>query len=352
METKQRNSNIELLRIMSMIGVIILHYNNPGIGGGLSQVSDSLNHFILFVLESISICAVNLFILISGYFLCRSSKRQLIKPIELIIQVIFFSVVLYIVKICVGAETLTIKGLIMTLVPSNWFVILYSTLYIISPYINILLEQLSGKQKKKMVIVLFAIFSVWPTIVDLSGEILGKEWIGLSSVGMYGSEWGYSIVNFLLVYIIGAYLYHMEESQNKRNKKQLLFCLLMTVLIITGWAFLNERATLFTERSAWEYCNPLVIIEAVIIFLLLKNMKPFYSKIVNNLAKGCFTVFLLQNTFIRKLHIDKYINGNVLLLLFHLLLNCVVIYIICWIIYIIYTVITKPFFKMLEKKLL
>ncbi len=153
----------------------------------------------------------------------------------------------------------------MTLVPSNWFVILYSTLYIISPYINILLEQLSGKQKKKMVIVLFAIFSVWPTIVDLSGEILGKEWIGLSSVGMYGSEWGYSIVNFLLVYIIGAYLYHMEESQNKRNKKQLLFCLLMTILIITGWAFLNERATLFTERSAWEYCNPLVIIEAVII---------------------------------------------------------------------------------------
>lgn len=37
METKQRNSNIELLRIMSMIGVIILHYNNPEIGGGLSQ---------------------------------------------------------------------------------------------------------------------------------------------------------------------------------------------------------------------------------------------------------------------------------------------------------------------------
>ena len=42
-----------------------------------------------------------------------------------------------------------------------------------------------------------------------------------------------------------------------------------------------------------------------------KNMKPFYSKIVNNLAKGCFTVFLLQNTFIRKLHIDKYINGKI-----------------------------------------
>lgn len=37
MKIKQRNSNIELLRIMSMIGVIILHYNNPGIGGGSAR---------------------------------------------------------------------------------------------------------------------------------------------------------------------------------------------------------------------------------------------------------------------------------------------------------------------------
>ncbi len=29
-----RESNIELLRIVSIMGVIILHYNNAGIGGG------------------------------------------------------------------------------------------------------------------------------------------------------------------------------------------------------------------------------------------------------------------------------------------------------------------------------
>lgn len=29
----QRQSNIELLRIMAMLGVIILHYNNPQMGG-------------------------------------------------------------------------------------------------------------------------------------------------------------------------------------------------------------------------------------------------------------------------------------------------------------------------------
>jgi hypothetical protein len=30
---RERESNIELLRILTMIGVIILHYNNPEIGG-------------------------------------------------------------------------------------------------------------------------------------------------------------------------------------------------------------------------------------------------------------------------------------------------------------------------------
>lgn len=30
----ERQSNIELLRILAIMGVIVLHYNNPVIGGG------------------------------------------------------------------------------------------------------------------------------------------------------------------------------------------------------------------------------------------------------------------------------------------------------------------------------
>ena len=33
MAKKERQSNIELLRILAILGVIILHYNNPEIGG-------------------------------------------------------------------------------------------------------------------------------------------------------------------------------------------------------------------------------------------------------------------------------------------------------------------------------
>lgn len=34
MEKAERQSNIELLRILTMCGVVILHYNNETIGGG------------------------------------------------------------------------------------------------------------------------------------------------------------------------------------------------------------------------------------------------------------------------------------------------------------------------------
>ena len=67
---KIRQSNIELLRIISMLGIIVLHYNNSDMGGGFLHAV-GLNRFILMFLESIFICGVNLYILISGYFFCE-----------------------------------------------------------------------------------------------------------------------------------------------------------------------------------------------------------------------------------------------------------------------------------------
>ena len=62
--TKTRQSNIELLRIFAACGVVILHYNNMGIGGGFGAVSDgSMNQFILMTMEMMAICAVNLYVL-------------------------------------------------------------------------------------------------------------------------------------------------------------------------------------------------------------------------------------------------------------------------------------------------
>ena len=143
---KERQSNIELLRILLIIGVIILHYNNKTMGGGFEYVKyGSINFYILYILESVFICAVNLFMLISGYFMINSMKRSLWKPIELFVQVIIFSLGLYVLKIIVNADDFSVKSLVGRFIPSNYFVVLYCTVYIISPYINKLMLSLDKK---------------------------------------------------------------------------------------------------------------------------------------------------------------------------------------------------------------
>ena len=68
-EKNCRDSNIELLRLLAGCAVIILHYNFLGDGGAVSQ-SVGVNYYFLLILEIICATAVNIFILITGYFNC------------------------------------------------------------------------------------------------------------------------------------------------------------------------------------------------------------------------------------------------------------------------------------------
>ena len=62
-----RNSNIELLRIVSMFMIIGLHYFNGEMGGGLLFVSqNSVNYWLTHIFESIFITGVNIFVCITA----------------------------------------------------------------------------------------------------------------------------------------------------------------------------------------------------------------------------------------------------------------------------------------------
>ena len=346
---KVRESNVELLRIIAIIGVIILHYNNPTIGGGLKYVENgTINFYILNIFETVFATGVNLFILISGYFLCISNKRILWKPVELIVQVILFSLGRYLVVSVLINKNFSVKSLFGSLVPDNYFVILYCVLFCISPYLNILFEKLSFDNIRKFMILIFLLFSVYPTLVDLFSEITGRQWNGLSSIGMYGSQYGYSIVNFILMYLIGAYL-RKHDKFDKISNKKLLICFLAVVVVLTFWALLNDFTGYYNERSAWEYCNPLLIIETVIIFLLFRRIKIGSISFINNMSRGAFSVFLIHDLFIRHIGIEKFVQVNSILMIFHILCSAIILYVIGWLIYLIYDFVMKPFYKKLYK---
>ena len=353
MKSKDRDSNIELLRILTIIGVIILHYNNKFSGGALGYVFDkSVNFYILNVLESIFIPAVNIFIIISGFFLYNTEKRNLWKIIELLVEVVVIYELKYIfTQIVINKSTISISGMIFSLIPTNYFVILYSVVYIVSPYINILIKSLDKKELQRFIIILFIIFSIYPTAVDVFSEITKNQYNGLSTIGLYGSQYGYSCVNFILCYIIGAYISKYKKLFLENKFSTLLITFIVNVLLITGWSLLNDYTGYFVEKTALEYCNPLVIINAAVILIIFMKINIPTNIIINNLAKASFTVFLVHDIFMKKLSIESFVNKNSLIMMLHIIVSICVIYSICWIIWFLYKKIEKYTLKKLESKI-
>ena len=78
MQKKQivtRNSSLDLLKILSILGVIVLHYNNPQIGGIMENpLTSSTNLFISNVFQALFIISSNVFVLISAYYLCKNNN--------------------------------------------------------------------------------------------------------------------------------------------------------------------------------------------------------------------------------------------------------------------------------------
>ena len=113
-EKTKRNSSIELLRIISMIGVVIVHYNNVGM-----VLDGSPNQYYLYLIESLFVCAVNVFVMISAYFLACNQNRKLIKILELFVQVIVFNLVFYVFGVLRGHKVFTVSSLISSLLSTN-----------------------------------------------------------------------------------------------------------------------------------------------------------------------------------------------------------------------------------------
>lgn len=346
-KTKQiRESGVELLRILAMMGVVLLHYNNATMGQALVLANEgSINQNIVYFVENICICGVCIYVMISGYFMCTSRTRKISKVFELFLQVILFKIIFYIVNISRGLDVFSAKGLFLNALPNNYYVVLYSVLYIISPYINIVLLKLTKKQFEKLVISLVSIFLVWNFAIDYMQNSAGIDSFGLSSVGMTGSQGGYTIVNFIVIYIIGAYI-RLHRNERYDNKK--VFLLAIIILFAMFGLSLYEHRSGYASVITWNYSNPLLVLLSACWFIIFKNIR-LKSRIINELAKGSFTCFLIHGYFISYLKVYEYVNAEVWKLLIHMLISAAGLYLVAYIVYKIYSLCISPIVRLFGK---
>lgn len=184
-------SNIELLRFVAMILVLVVHANFFALGSPTQQdvLTNPASALTRMVFQSFAIVCVNVFVLISGWFGIHPSVRGFS---NFIFQCLFFLCGIYFVMWGVGLVPLTLKGLAgcLVLLNWNWFIKAYTGLYILAPVLNAFVE---NSDRKKHLYVLLSFFA-FQTIYS---------WV---SNGAVFFESGYSTMSFIGLYLLARYI--------------------------------------------------------------------------------------------------------------------------------------------------
>ena len=117
MKNSERESGIELLRIIAAMAVIILHYNSDYAFKLVSP--NSRNYYFLVLLEGFAIIAVDIYLIIAGYFMSSNNKRNLNKPLELLFQVVLIKLSAYCFIRIIDPRAFEVKEFIKCFIPNN-----------------------------------------------------------------------------------------------------------------------------------------------------------------------------------------------------------------------------------------
>lgn len=311
-----RTRGLDLLRLYAGMAVIMLHYNYGFAFPNIENVS-VFNYHILYFLEALCIPAVNVFLLISGFFLYKRDDRSLGKVINLFLMVVFARVFFYLVTVINGETQFDMKLLINSLIPNAYFVVLYVVVYLLSPYYNIVIKHLSSKGVSFLVILLLLLLSVEPFFLDVLEKTTGNIWHGMSFVSYYGGGGGQTLVHFSVMYIIGASINRISLSDKNVIKTGVSCFVVSTLAIYVSYSFLNSYIPV-------PYYSPFVIIQSVSLFYIFKDIN--CKKIVSDLSKAALMCYLIQFPLLSYFKVEFAVIKPSYFLIGHIIFTLSVIY--------------------------
>lgn len=280
---KQRDSNIELLRIVAMLMILTLHTRFEGIEAVYDGIIDA-NHLCRFSFQALSVVGVNLFVLISGYFGIKPRKSSII---NLLFQIVYIAVICLIIRFVVSnmGETAQSGGGninigIKDFFPVTnivWFVPSYIMLIIFSPMLNLFIERTSTKHLALYTIGLYALTYYWDSI-----------WVG--TVQGFGSySWGW----FIILYYTGRIIRRLLDEGRLSYKYLSLLCYFFLTANIVVVALIQNHIT--AGRSLlWVYNCPLVYASSIFLFIFFCQLNIGYNRVINFFGRSAFAVLLFH----------------------------------------------------------
>lgn len=292
-ERVKRQSNFELLRIIAIIMIIAHHfaYHSDMV---FDTQSITLNRLWTQLLYYGGHVGLNVFVMISGYFLVDSKRLNLAKIVRIWLMMFTYSVGIYVIIIATGIEVEffdEIKNWSFTPVARGiWpFASAYLGLMFLYPFINRLAGSLSKGVYRIMMVILLVLWSVIPTITTFD---MGSNYL----------LW------MITVYLLAGYIKLYPEDFDKGRSFYLTVLLIFwglsfasaVVCDIIGFKY-DVFAKYATHFSGMQHIN--IVVMAVCLFLVFRDIKienERIQRVINSIAGTTFGIFLIHdNTFLK-----------------------------------------------------
>lgn len=278
---KARESNIELLRIALMIIIIVWHCIVYG-----ESFLQNLSHSSYVYIAPLLTFPVNCFVFISGFYGLRLKRNKLLSFWGMLIT---YSVSIYLFT-SIYIESFDLKNFIISLFPIStnywWFFTLYVFLLIISPMLNIC-DSWDKVFFKKMLI------------------LLGVFYLGIISL-LFGTKMGCigDLPLFIFLYLLGRYLKKYPVKILTRH------CVVNLIVL-----YLVDFLFIYVGRSdeQWmlkliSYNNPIIVLIAIEVFYLFKEMNIGTIKAINTISSTVFASYIVTESSLRHAYISLVTN--------------------------------------------
>ena len=293
--TPKRDSNMELLRIVAMILIMVVHANFRALPkpDAVAVVANPSSAFLQFLAEGFSIVGVNVFVMLSGWY---GIRPRLVRFTELLFQVLFFGL------LCLGIECAVTgqmpSGALLTVLMLDpgayWFVKVYIALYLFAPVLNLFVEHATRRQFEQVLIAVFGFMFVFGWLFKAT------TWIGE----------GYSLPWFMCLYLLARYMrvYQPRFTQFRRGTDLAIY--LGVVAFLTVAVFVMRHYNL--GGVLYFYCCPLVVVGAMYLLLFFSKLSPSFAgvgggRLINWMGISALSIYLTHSSNFLSKYYDGYI---------------------------------------------
>lgn len=274
--SSNRDSNMELLRILCMLFILMHHFFAHVFYPGFMLIEGDLGWYraVCILINGFVYVGVNCFILISGYYGIKFRWKSLFN----LYCICAFYALLVVLERCLWQRIPFDKGMLyLVLLPFShtewWFISCYVALFLLAPLLNKAIEALD-RQQFVLVLVLLTIVNVY----------LGYYW-------HQHNLNGYNLLQFIYIYFIGAFLHKNPLKKLDRRRSLVLYvscALLWSILTILS---LKWRVPHWIPMY---YNNPVLILSSIGLFVFMTTLEIHNPKI-NALASGVLAAYLIQD---------------------------------------------------------